>query len=374
MGHLAIHLGWIVHHFRMIDYENLKKFNEPFFEEYKTAFAELLESGWFVLGSRVKVFEQAFAEYCQTKHCIGVASGTDAIMLALKTLDLPVDAEVILPDNTFIGTALAVIHAGYKPILAKPNPRTYNIDEESIRSVISQKTRAIITVHMYGRCCDMDPILQLANQKGIYVVEDAAHAHGAMYKGRKAGSLGHMAAFSFYPTKLLGALGDGGAIVTNDFDLAAKARKYRNYGFVERNNSELAGYNSRLDEMQAAFLSVKLKYLDKIIAHKRRLACIYLSELKTDFVLPEVHSDYFDVYYAFVVSHPEREKILDNLALNDIGYNIHYPKWVSEHSLFGGQELKKEYFSLPLGYCHTESEIQFVSEIANGRCFAKSSG
>ncbi len=353
----------------MIPYEDLSLSNKPFQEEFRQVFDEVLQKGQFILGEKVDQFETEFAHYLGVNHCIGVASGTDAIMLALKTLNLPKDAEVIVPDNTFIGTALAVIHAGYKPILAKPNPRTYNIDEESIRAVLSPKIRAIIAVHMYGKCCDMDPILHLANERGIFVIEDAAHAHGAMYKGRKAGSLGHIAAFSFYPTKLLGALGDGGAITTNDSDLALKAKKYRNYGFVERNNSELAGYNSRLDEMQAAFLSVKLKHLDAIIAHKRRLASIYLSELKSDFVLPDVHPDYFDVYYAFVVKHKIYEKIFINLTLNQIGYNIHYPKWVSEHCLFGGKEVKKEYFSLPLGYAHTESEIKFVCEITNSITF-----
>jgi len=347
----------------MIPYEDLSLSNKPFQEEFRQVFDEVLQKGKFILGEKVSQFETEFAHYLGVKYCIGVASGTDAIMLALKTLDLPIDAEVIVPDNTFIGTALAVIHAGYKPVLAKPNLTTYNIDEESIRSVLSPKTRVIITVHMYGKCCDMDPILKLANQKGIYVIEDAAHAHGAMYKGRKAGSLGHLAAFSFYPTKLLGCLGDGGAITTNDYNLVAKARKYRNYGFVERNNSELAGFNSRLDELQAAFLSVKLKYLDIIIAHKRCLANIYLSELKSDFILPEVHPDYFDVFYAFVVRHSERDELLERLKQKRIGYNIHYPKWVSEHSLFGGEELEKDYFSLPLGYCHTEDDIRFISYI-----------
>jgi dTDP-4-amino-4,6-dideoxygalactose transaminase len=353
----------------MIPYEDLSLSNKPFQEEFSRAFDEVLQRGKFILGEKVDQFETEFAQYLSVNHCIGVASGTDAIMLALKTLDLPFDAEVVLPDNTFIGTSLAVIHAGYKPVLAKPNSRTYNIDEESIRSVFTPKTRVIIAVHMYGKCCDMDPIIQFANEKGIYVVEDAAHAHGAMYKGKLAGSMGHIAAFSFYPTKLLGALGDGGAITTNDSTLALKAKKYRNYGFVERNNSEIAGYNSRLDELQAAFLSIKLKHLDQIIAHKRRLAVIYLSELKSDFVLPEVHPNYFDVYYAFVVSHFEHEKVLNKLNLNNIRFNIHYPKWVSEHILFGGKEVKKEYFSLPLGYCHTESEIRIVCEIANSIAF-----
>ncbi|MBC7749357.1 MAG: DegT/DnrJ/EryC1/StrS family aminotransferase, partial [Methylotenera sp.] len=287
----------------MLEYENLKKVNEPFFEEYKKAFSELLDSGWFILGNNVKKFEEEFAAYCGSQYCVGLGSGLDSLILSLKALEIPEGSEVIIPSNTFIATILAVIHCNLKPILVEPNIKTYNIDPELIQKAISVKTKTIIAVHLYGKVCEMDEILKIADQHNLYVIEDCAQAHGARYKGQKAGTFGIINAFSFYPTKNLGALGDGGAITTNDQALAEKVKLLRNYGSKIKYHNEISGYNSRLDEIQAVFLSIKLKHLDKINSHKRDLAQIYFENLKSDFIKPQINPSYFDVYYVFNVRH-----------------------------------------------------------------------
>ena len=255
----------------MIDYENLKRLNEPFFEEYKTAFAELLESGWFVLGSRVKVFEQEFAEYCQTKHCVGVASGLDALMISLNACGFKKGDEVIVPSNTYIATILAIVQNGLKPVLVEPEIATYNIDPLLIEAAITSRTKAIMVVHLYGKVCKMDKIIPLAAKHGLIVIEDCAQAHGAKQVNTKAGNFGDFGAHSFYPTKNLGALGDAGAITLNNSDMDEKLRCLRNYGSKAKYYNELLGFNSRLDELQAAMLSVKLKKLTKLMHTKETL-------------------------------------------------------------------------------------------------------
>jgi dTDP-4-amino-4,6-dideoxygalactose transaminase len=357
----------------MIEYENLHKTNQKFFEEFRTKFNEVLESGWFILGKQVESFEAEFAFYLGVKHCIGVGSGLDALILALDAIEFEPGSEVIVPSNTYIATIIAVIRAKLKPVLVEPDIRTYNIDPFKIEEKITSKTRAIIPVHLYGKSCDMDPIMEIAQKYNLIIIEDCAQAHGAMYKGKKVGTFG-IGCFSFYPTKNLGALGDGGAIVTNNDELAEKIRALRNYGSSKKYYNDYIGYNSRLDELQAAFLRIKLKYLDDINNHKRKLAKIYFENLSDVFVKPAVHKDYFDVYHIFNIRHPERDKIREYLFQNGIKTEIHYPVPPHKQRAFQGviegeypisEEIHNTTLSLPIAYFHTEEDILKVCEVLN---------
>lgn len=357
----------------MIEYENLRKANEPFFQEFEKAFRRVMESGWYILGESVKQFEQEFAKYIGVKHCIGVGSGLDALILALDSLELPKDAEVIVPSNTYIATILAVVRCGYKPILVEPDIRTYNIDPAKIEEKITPRTKAIIVVHLYGKPCDMDPIMEIVKKYDLFLIEDCAQAHGAMYKNQKVGSFG-IGCFSFYPTKNLGALGDGGAITTNDDNLAEKLRALRNYGSHKKYYNLYVGYNSRLDEVQAALLSVKLKYLDIINNHKRKLANIYLSNISDKFIKPVVHEDFYDVYHIFPIRHPERDRLRKFLLEKGIKTEIHYPhpphKQEAMKGIIKGQypiseEIHSTVLSLPISYFHTEEDVYRVCEVLN---------
>lgn len=357
----------------MIEYENLRKVNEPFFQEYEAAFRKVMESGWYILGDSVRRFEEEFAQYIGSKYCVGVASGLDALVLSIDALDFPKNSEIIVPSNTYIATILAIIRNGFKPVLVEPDIRTYNIDPNKIEEKITQNTKAIIVVHLYGKPCDMDPIIKIAKKHNLFLIEDCAQAHGAMYKGKKVGSFG-IGCFSFYPTKNLGALGDGGAIVTNDEKLYKKLQAIRNYGSDKKYYNEYKGYNSRLDEIQAAFLSVKLKYLDKINEHKRELAKIYLDNLSNEFIKPLVHEDFFDVYHIFNIRHQKRDKLREYLLKNGIQTEIHYPVPPHKQKAMKGI-LKEEYpiseeihnttLSLPISYFHTKDDILKVCEVMN---------
>lgn len=359
----------------MIDYENLAELNKPFFNEYKKVFADTLESGWFILGNRVKEFEKAYADYCETPHCIGVANGLDALILALKALDLENESEVIVPSNTYIATILAVLHAGCKPVLVEPDILTYNIDPKKIEEKITSRTKAILVVHLYGKVCEMDSISSIAKKHGLYVIEDGAQSHGAKYKGRISGSFGDLAAHSFYPTKNLGALADAGAITCKEDRFDAKLRALRNYGSEKKYYNEMIGYNSRLDEVQAAFLSIKLKKLDAINLHKRNLAAIYQTNLKSDFIKPQIHSDHFDVYHIYCIRHPKRDALKEYLLKNGIKTEIHYPLAPNKQKAMMGildhietplaEEIHQTTLSLPISYFHKTNEIEKVVEIMN---------
>ncbi len=359
----------------MIEYENLKKVNEPFFEQLKNSFRATLESGWYVLGGNVEKFEREFASYCGAKYCIGVASGLDAIVLSLKAFGFRRDSEVIVPSNTYIATILAILQAGLKPILVEPDIITYNIDPNKIDSSISSRTVAIMVVHLYGKVCDMDPILGIAKSKGLTVIEDCAHAHGAMYRSKKAGSFGHCNAFSFYPTKNLGALGDAGAVTTDDPDIDKLIRMYRNYGSKIKYHNEVVGYNSRLDEVQAGFLSIKLQYLNAINEHKRSLAKRYFDVLGDSVIKPVYHCDYHDVYHIFNVRHPRRDALRDYLLTRGIKTAIHYPVAPAKQKALQGyldrydfpiaDEIHSTTLSLPISYFHTQDDIFAVAEAIN---------
>ncbi|WP_241254850.1 MULTISPECIES: DegT/DnrJ/EryC1/StrS family aminotransferase [Sphingobacterium] len=344
-------------------------------DEYTAAFREVLNGGWYILGKQVGQFEQSFASYCDVQHCIGVASGLDALVLSLRYFGFKPGDEVIVPANTYIASILAVMQVGLKPVLVEPDIHTYNIDPRKIEPAITTRTKAILVVHLYGKMCDMDPILQLADQYGLKVIEDCAQAHGASYKDKKAGSFGDFGAFSFYPTKNLGALGDAGAITCKDEELNKSIRTLRNYGSSAKYVFDEVGYNSRLDELQAAFLSVKLKYLDKITVHKQMLAAIYRSELKSDFILPVVEGGFEDVYHIFAIRHAERDRLKTYLVDNGIGTEIHYPIAPHQQKAMQGilsganypisEEIHRTILSLPISYGHTEADISRVVEVMN---------
>lgn len=358
-----------------IEYENLAKLNASFFDGYRLAFDEVLQGGWYILGRQVAAFEQQYAAYCQAAFCIGTGNGLDALVLALRALDLPPGSEVLVPSNTYIATILSIVHNGLKPVLAEPDIRTYNIDPLRIEEKIGPRTKAILVVHLYGKLCDMEAIMAIAGRHGLAVVEDCAQAHGAHYKGKKAGSWGHAAAHSFYPTKNLGALGDAGAITCHDETMKEKLLALRNYGSRKKYYNDVTGFNSRLDEMQAAFLSIKLQHLDAINAHKRKLAAIYLDGLKEDFIKPAVTEDYYDVYHIFNIRHPQRDRLKEWLLQNDIKTEIHYPIPPNEQPAMKGiidnqptplaAEIHRTTLSLPISFCHTESDIHRIVELMN---------
>jgi dTDP-4-amino-4,6-dideoxygalactose transaminase len=359
----------------MIEYENLAKANQKFFEEYEQDFKDTLQSGWFILGSKVEKFENSFAEYCGAKICVGVASGLDALMLSLHACQFQPGDEILVPSNTYIATILSILQCKMTPVLVEPDIRTYNIDPSKLEDSLTSRTRAIMLVHLYGKPCNMDPILAIAKKHHLCVIEDCAQAHGAMYKGTKVGVFGDYGAFSFYPTKNLGCLGDGGAILVNSADKAENLRKLRNYGSSKKYYNDLVGFNSRLDEVQAGFLSIKLKSLHKINEHKRTLAQLYFTGLKDDFIKPQVHQDYYDVYHIFNIRHERRDALKEYLQKNGVKTDIHYP--VAPHDQKAMKDiLKKDQYpisteihrttlSLPISFFHTENDIEQVIEIAN---------
>ncbi len=358
----------------MIEYENLNKLNKPYFEEFNAVFNQVLESGWFILGHNVEEFEKEFAKYNNVQNCVGVASGLDALTISLLTLDLEKGSEVIVPSNTYIATVLSILHSGNVPVLVEPEIATYNIDPLRIEEAITSKTRAILVVHLYGKPCDMDPIMDICKRFNLFLVEDCAQAHGAEYKGKKAGSFGDIAAFSFYPTKNLGCLGDGGALLTNNHDYYHKARMIRNYGSEKKYYNDYPGLNSRLDELQAAFLRVKLKHLNSINAHKRELAQIYFNGISEDFVKPVVNDDFLDVYHIYNIRHEKRDKLKQFLFENGVITEVHYPvpphmqkamKFMSSLKLPLSEEIHRTTLSLPISAFHTFDDIQQVIKILN---------
>lgn len=358
----------------MIYYENLKNVNSPFFEEYKKAFDSFINSGRYVLGENVTQFEAEFAKIIGTKYCVGVGSGLAALELAIQAFDFPAGSEIIVPSNTYIASILAIVGNNLKPILVEPDIRTYNIDPRLIEEKITSKTVAVMAVHLYGKSSDMDPIMMLCNKHDLVLIEDCAQSHGAKYKGITTGSFG-IGAFSFYPTKNLGALGEAGAITTNDSDLNLTFKKLRNYGSIVQYQNDIVGTNQRLDEVQAALLRIKLRYLNQINNHKRRLAQIYLKDLKTDFIKPVVDKDYFDVYHIFNIRHPKRDPLREYLLKHEIQTGIHYPTPPHKQSAMIGiikestfpisEEIHATTLSLPISYSHTLDEIYKVVEVLN---------
>lgn len=310
----------------MIPFVDFGAMNAELRPRLDAAYARVVDSNWLILGHELEAFEREFADYCGARHCIGVANGLDALFITLKAMGIGTGDEVIVPSNTYIATWLAVSYAGATPVPVEPDPRTYNIDPSLIEAAITPATRAILPVHLYGQPADMDPIMEIAQRHGLKVVEDAAQAHGARYKGRCTGSLGDAAGFSFYPGKNLGALGDGGAVLTSDDDLADHLRVLRNYGSRVKYHNEVKGFNSRLDELQAAFLRVKLVVLDDWNNRRRETAAHYLTALRdSGLTLPYVPAWADPVWHLFVVRHPRRNQIQAALAAHDVSSLIHYP-------------------------------------------------
>jgi len=310
----------------MIKFNDLLAENKLIEKEIKEAINNVVDSGWYILGNEVKKFEEEFADYCNASYCVGVGNGLEALHLILRAYDIGEGDEVIIPANTYIATALAVSYAGAKPVLVEPDERTYNINLDLIEEKINSNTKAILPVHLYGQPADMDPINEIAKKHDLKVIEDAAQAHGALYKDRKTGSLGDAAGFSFYPTKNLGALGDAGAVTTNDKELADKIKVLRNYGSQKKYYNKYKGFNSRLDEMQAAVLRVKLKYLDEWNNDRRKMANIYLDNINNEnLTLPYVPDWAKPVWHLFVVKSEERDEFQNYLLENNIKTKIHYP-------------------------------------------------
>lgn len=360
----------------MIEYENLRKVNRPFESEYQKVYEAFIEKGWYILGTEVELFEKEFAAYCGSKFCVGLASGLDALYLSLIALDIPKGSEVIVPSNTYIATIISILNAGLIPVLVEPKIHTYNIDPELIEKKISHKTKAIMIVHLYGKPCEMDKVSDVAKKYSIPVIEDCAQAHGATYLDKKVGTWGLFGAFSFYPTKNLGALGDAGAITTDDEELFYKLKALRNYGSHKKYYNDYIGINSRLDELQAGFLRVKLKGLDAINEHKINLANLYLSLINNQKItLPVKQKEAEDVYHIFNIRCLQRDALKEYLLSNGVKTEIHYP--VAPHlqkgyaHLFEGakfslsEEIHNTTLSLPISTFHTEENIMFISELIN---------
>jgi len=341
-------------------------------EELDKKIFEVIESSRFILGPEVESFEKEFADYCNVKHAAGVGSGNDALLLTLQAMNIGNDNEVITVPNTFVSTVDSIVRCGAKPVFVDINPETYNIDTKKIEEKITDKTKAILVVHLYGQTADMDVIKEIADKHSLSVIEDACQAHGAEYKGKKAGSMGDAACFSFYPSKILGAYGDGGAVVSNNPGLIDKIMKFRNYGGKEKYVHEFVGSNSRLDAIQAAVLRIKLKYLDKWIEMRRRNAEKYRELLKDSAVsLPKEMENAKHAYYLFVVRHEKRDGLKSFLEKNGIGTGIHYPIPVHlqpSYVNFGfkgfpvTEKYAKEILSLPMFPELTDEEIKYIAE------------
>ncbi|GAB6168205.1 DegT/DnrJ/EryC1/StrS family aminotransferase [Clostridium carnis] len=343
-------------------------------EDLKKAFNNVLNSNWFIKGKNLEEFEKEFAKYCGTNYCIGCGNGLDALMLILRAYDIGIDDEVILPANTFIATALAVSYVGAKPILVDNNDM-YNIDYTKIEGKITEKTKAIIAVHLYGLPADMDKINEIAKKHNLIVIEDAAQGHGATYKGRRVGNLGDIAAFSFYPGKNLGALGDGGAVVTNNKDIAMKISAIGNYGAKKKYYHKYLGVNSRLDEMQAAFLRVKLKHLDRWNKERENISKFYNENIvNKKIILPKHDKEYKSSWHLYVIMVKERDRFIKYLSDNGVEGLIHYPIPVNKQEAYKelnneyykkAEEYSKEIVSLPIWYGITNDELRYVCDVIN---------
>jgi len=366
----------------MIKFLDLSKINNRFYKETATHFEEFLNNSNYILGDAVKKFETEFASFCNARYCIGVGNGLDALSLILKGYDIKEGDEVIVPANTYIATILAITSTGATPILVEPNENTYNINSDLIEKYFTKNTKAIIIVHLYGQVVEMEKILSLAKQYNIKIIEDAAQAHGALYNGKRVGSLGDAAGFSFYPGKNLGALGDAGAITTNDPTLAERVKVLRNYGSQQKYIHVLKGVNSRLDELQAGFLSIKLPFLE-MDNHKRSIVAKFYSEyINNDIIkLPKMPKDEKShVWHLFVVRVPNRSDFQQYMSLNGVETLVHYP--IPPHKQEAYKEwnqlsypiteiLSREVVSLPISPVMTQEQIVHVVTVVNNYRFIK---
>ena len=358
----------------IIEYESLKHSNVAFMQELEAAATRVIRSGWYVLGQEVTNFETSFSAYVGTKHCIGVANGLDALILSIEALDLPKGSDILVASNTYIATILAILRAGHHPVLVEPELATFNIDANLLPQALTAKTRAICVTHLFGKACRMDAIGAFAKDHGLRVIEDCAQSHGAKLAGQQTGTFGDAGCFSFYPTKNLGAIGDAGAIVTNNDALADRLRHLRNYGSKQKYVNRYVGVNSRLDELQAALLNVKLKHLNAMIEHKRALAKIYFDLLPTSLIQPIRRDDEFDVFHIFAIRHPKRDLLRQHLLDHSVKTEIHYPipphKQEAMRGILTGEypiadELHATELSLPISVGHTTIQVTKVASLIN---------
>ena len=346
-------------------------------KELREAFDRVYTRSWYIEGVEDEAFEKAFAKYCESKYCVGVGNGLDALFLALKALEIKKGDEVIVPSNTYIATALAVTYVGATPVFVEPDIRTFNIDPSKIEEAITDKTKAIMPVHLYGQPCDMDPIMEIAKKYGLFVVEDCAQAHGATYKGKVIGSFGDAAGFSFYPGKNLGALGDAGATVTNDEELAKKVRALGNYGSDYKYHHIYKGNNSRLDELQAAFLAAKLPHLNRMNEERRRIAQKYIDGIKNEeVILPYIPEYANPVWHIFGIRCKRRDELEKFLNDAGIGTNKHYPIPMHLQECYKdlgfkegdfpiAEEISATELSIPMYYGMTDEEVHYVIDKVN---------
>jgi dTDP-4-amino-4,6-dideoxygalactose transaminase len=359
----------------MIPFLSLKDVNNRFRAEIDARIKNILDKGWYLQGDENETFSKNFATYCGTKGVVGVANGLDALNLIIKAYGFGPGDEIIVPANTFIATILAVSENGCTPVLVEPDLNTYCIDPDKIEAAITPRTKAIIVVHLYGQVTPMERIWELQKRFGFKIIEDAAQAHGAIYDGRRTGNLGDAAAFSFYPGKNLGALGDGGGVTSNDMELLNKVTALGNYGSDRKYHHIYKGVNSRLDEIQAAVLDVKLKYLDADNVRRREIAKYYRENIKNPrIVLPNIYDEMAHVWHLFVVRTEDREGLVAHLERNDIQTNIHYPTpphlqgaylELANRSYPITEKIHKEVLSLPISPVLTDDEVSKVVEVAN---------
>lgn len=361
----------------MIKFLDLHKINERFRDEMDAATKRVLDSGWYLLGKEVETFEKNFAAYCGVKHCIGVANGLDALNLIIKAYGFGPGDEIIVPANTYIATVLAVSENGATPVLVEPDWQTRLIDAEKIEAAISPKTKAIMIVHLYGRAMEMTKVWELAKKYNLKVIEDSAQSHGAYFEGNRCGNLGDASGFSFYPGKNLGCLGDGGCVTTNDDELATKIRAIRNYGSDYKYHHIYKGTNSRLDEIQAAWLDVKLPHLDADNEKRRVIAERYCAEIKNPLIeLPAIPANREGhVWNVFAVTCKERNRLQKHLEDNGIQTNIHYPTPPHKQGAYAElshlsfpitERMHDEIISLPMSPVMTDEEVVEVIRIING--------
>lgn len=362
-----------------IPFLNLAPMHAAIKSEMQATFESVYDGNWFVLGKHLEQFEAEYAAFNDTRYAVGISNGLDALVLALKALGISEGDEVIVPSNTYIASALAVTHVGATPVFVEPDIQTYNIDPQRIPEAISPRTKAIMPVHLYGQACEMDAIMQIAEAHNLWVVEDNAQAHAATFKGKLTGSWGHINGTSFYPGKNLGALGDGGAVTTDDDDLADKIRLWRNYGSIIKYQNEVPGYNMRLDEIQAAFLSVKLRHLHTWTEQRRQIARWYDEALQGvgDLILPHIHPNATHVFHLYVIRTRHRDALQHYLNYAGIGTLIHYPipphlqkayahLECSEGDFPIAEELARTSLSLPLWVGMTKDLIIKIREILLG--------
>lgn len=363
---------------RKVPFADFKPMHEELREKLDAAYAKVMDSNYFIQGNECKSFEEEFAAYCGAEHCIGVATGLDAIYLILKAMKIGAGDEVIVPSNTFIATALAVSYTGATPVFVEPVIDNYNINPDLIEEKITDRTKAVIAVHLQGRPADMDRINEIAARHKLKVIEDAAQAHGARYKGKRIGTLSDAAAFSFYPGKNLGALGDGGAVVTNNKELADIIRALGNYGSDYKYHHIFKGTNSRLDEMQAAFLRVKLPMLDKWNSDRRRIAARYLKGITNPAIKLPVEStdEYEHIYHVFVIRCDQRDELEKYLSDKGIGTVKHYPipmhlqeaykdLGIGKGELPIAEEISSTVLSIPMYYGMSDEDVQYVIDAIN---------